>query len=672
VFLGLNYNLHSGDFSKLKDIPNCCPEFKVGSGYGFNGGLLFEKPISKKFWFGNRLEVITLGGLLSSEETTQINTPDGSVSGIFEHTIDASFINLSYDLSLIFRPSNCCNVFAGISPGLNISQTFEQSETIISPENYGTFIDEFGNDSHSRTRNEFSGDIPEAIGFQLFFTGGVSYELPLNQKNDFQLVPEFRFMIPVTEFAEDTKWNATALSIGIAAKYSGYEKEEIRREIMNIDTVRIEKKGVSEEIFVLGSAVSTTEKVSGKNAVTYTETVIRTDTLFLPKTYALSADIEIFGVDKSGIEVSEPKVLIEEYTANRLDPLLNFIFFEEGSAEIPARYAGGEGRSFNSKSLIRKSTLEIYYNLLNIIAERMRKYPDANLTIRGYNSGTGIEKGNIELSKARAEAVQKYLTEKCGISEERLIVDAGNLSPSASTPATEDLKQEENRRVELESNDYRIMEPIFIEKTDRTSNTPVLRYKLYVDSEIGISEWSFTSNQENSENPGYTASGFGDAPDGIDWILDADQSIIPDKNSPLITSFVVQDEKGNRDTAEATLIPVSVKKIEGKKIEKFSLILFDFNSSELGKKNREIIEFIKNRISPNSKIDITGYSDNLGEAAYNEHLSEKRASAVKKMLGIPGAETEGKGESLLLYDNDLPEGRFYCRTVHIIVSSERE
>jgi len=47
VYANLNFNLHSADFNKLQDIPNCCPEFTNGLGNGYSAGLLYERKISR-------------------------------------------------------------------------------------------------------------------------------------------------------------------------------------------------------------------------------------------------------------------------------------------------------------------------------------------------------------------------------------------------------------------------------------------------------------------------------------------------------------------------------------------------------------------------------------------------------------------------------------------------
>ena len=53
----------------------------------------------------------------------------------------------------------------------------------------------------------------------------------------------------------------------------------------------------------------------------------------------------------------------------------------------------------------------------------------------------------------------------------------------------------------------------------------------------------------------------------------------------------------------------------------------------------------------------------------NKRIATARAEAVYNRLNMKNAQYEGIGEDQLLYDNGLPEGRFYCRTVRIEVES---
>jgi outer membrane protein OmpA-like peptidoglycan-associated protein len=113
---------------------------------------------------------------------------------------------------------------------------------------------------------------------------------------------------------------------------------------------------------------------------------------------------------------------------------------------------------------------------------------------------------------------------------------------------------------------------------------------------------------------------------------------------------------------------------ENLKIDKYSLILFDYNSSELNSSNKRIINFINSKLKNNSKVIVEGFTDRTGEENYNLRLSLQRSMNTAKTLKLSEnlndiLNYEGYGESKLLFNNDLPEGRFYCRTVTITVET---
>ncbi|MBK9247658.1 MAG: OmpA family protein, partial [Ignavibacteria bacterium] len=108
-----------------------------------------------------------------------------------------------------------------------------------------------------------------------------------------------------------------------------------------------------------------------------------------------------------------------------------------------------------------------------------------------------------------------------------------------------------------------------------------------------------------------------------------------------------------------------------KKIDRFSLILFDIRSSEIVGVNHSIIKTIQQYCQPNSSIKITGYSDRLGEAGYNQQLADARALAAAKALEVNNIKVEGIGQAQL-YNSSLPEGRMYTRTVEVVIETPVE
>lgn len=95
----------------------------------------------------------------------------------------------------------------------------------------------------------------------------------------------------------------------------------------------------------------------------------------------------------------------------------------------------------------------------------------------------------------------------------------------------------------------------------------------------------------------------------------------------------------------------------------YSFISFDFGKTEPTSKHKEILEVLNAGIKPEAKIKVTGYSDIIGNDKTNLSFSEKRAKAIANSINNQNIEVNAKGESILLYDNNLPEGRMYSRTV---------
>jgi outer membrane protein OmpA-like peptidoglycan-associated protein len=172
-------------------------------------------------------------------------------------------------------------------------------------------------------------------------------------------------------------------------------------------------------------------------------------------------------------------------------------------------------------------------------------------------------------------------------------------------------------------------------------------------------------------------SGTGHVPDSVDWHIEGEQESIPRAPEPIAYELQMTDSSGQEITAPPGALPVDqmtlrrkrIERIADREIDRYGLILFDFDRADLNESNRRIAEFIRGRIKPSATVSVTGHTDRVGEADHNLKLSQDRASTVAAALGTPGATIAGEGESSPLYDNNLPEGRFYSRTVSIVVET---
>ena len=113
----------------------------------------------------------------------------------------------------------------------------------------------------------------------------------------------------------------------------------------------------------------------------------------------------------------------------------------------------------------------------------------------------------------------------------------------------------------------------------------------------------------------------------------------------------------------------SAERAEDVRIDQYNLVLFDVGKSTITDAHRRTIELIRARLKPNSKLRVEGFADRAGDDVRNRRLALSRAQATGVALGRTDATVVGVGEDRLLYANDTPEGRFYCRTVQITVST---
>ena len=381
------------------------------------------------------------------------------------------------------------------------------------------------------------------------------------------------------------------------------------------------------------------------------------------------------------LTIAPTDLTIEEIKTIDSSPMLAYVYFAEGSGEIPAQYVrlagSGEAAAFDEQRF--RDTLEKYHQVLNIVGKRLSSRPEATITIVGCNSDTGVERNKKKLSAQRAEAVRDYLQTVWNIAPERMKTEARNLP---AKPSTSNLKegQAENRRAEIQSSDPEILAPIrsiyFATKID----TGTLTLHPAVNATYGVERWKITA--ANSKGTLGELAGEGAPPAEVRLPLKTDNlndmAVAGDiKVKMTVEVGKKQDLVLSPGPVKVNYIKTSQRLAEKKDFrvqEKYALILFDFDSDAISGGNQGIVDGIISRIKelPEARTEIVGHTDTIGKESYNIKLSERRASAVYKLLTAAYGEDPGDrlrhrgvGPSEPLYDNMTPEARAFNRTVTI-------
>lgn len=136
-----------------------------------------------------------------------------------------------------------------------------------------------------------------------------------------------------------------------------------------------------------------------------------------------------------------------------------------------------------------------------------------------------------------------------------------------------------------------------------------------------------------------------------------------------------QAEEIKKEVPDAEVVRVG----EGIVIEFKSQVLFGFDQSNLTSDARTNLDKLVTILKkyPDTDIEVQGHTDSKGTTAYNEALSERRASAVSYYLADKGIahsrlKIKGFGETLPKYSNSTEEGQAQNRRVEFLISANEK
>lgn len=403
----------------------------------------------------------------------------------------------------------------------------------------------------------------------------------------------------------------------------------------------------------------------------------------------LTATIAAIGIGRDGVESPVLRMSIEEVRSRNAYPVLTYVFFDENSAKIPRRYvqynsAAEAQREFKGATLRENlKPLELYIEVLNVLGSRLKANRSAKVRLIGSVANVGREEGKLELARSRADAIRDYLVNVWSIQASRISVEA-KIDPEKPSPNTTEQGREENRRVEFIVSEEQITDPVTVLNTERLATPDHVKFLPSIEAdtnEVKVRSYKaavLAGDRELvslSSNPGTKTT--------KTWSV-TEKDILQFKDS-LQLRLDVEDQQGNKYVAYGSL-PISVAKNttdKPERIERFSLILFDFDQSKIEQKNARMIERVASALPglKAERISIIGHTDESGSEDYNDRLSKTRAeearAALERAASVAGIKlpnrivTDGLGSRERLFDNSLPEGRFYSRTVNITVEKRQ-
>lgn len=388
--------------------------------------------------------------------------------------------------------------------------------------------------------------------------------------------------------------------------------------------------------------------------------------------------------------VEAPNSVPSQHIVIETLPLCDYIFFDAGSYTIPSRYTiltSAQASGFTEEQLqdckkdpgTRTSRqLSIYYNVINIVGDRMRRHPESTIKLTGSSAGKGDAAG-----LANASAVKFYLVNTFGINEKRITVEGKSQPgiPSSIAGNTADISiltsAEDNRvhisstspdlMMEVQGNSALCLKPIAVTAMDGSSNDDAPIVLNANGANDALVSWSVdvTDSKGNSLNFGPFTS---------DKETISSEAILKDNQNGNYTIVLTgQTKTGHAMRKESSF--VLVKETQPILPEQSASILFQFDKSVTVATFKNFLTVtVAPMIPNNATVVIGGHTDIIGSDDYNMSLSKERAIAAQNILeeqtskaGKTGVtyNTDGYGKADPAFRNTLPEERFYNRTVTI-------
>ncbi|MDR7209488.1 OmpA family protein [Flavobacterium piscis] len=375
-------------------------------------------------------------------------------------------------------------------------------------------------------------------------------------------------------------------------------------------------------------------------------------------------------------------------------PLRNYVYFNAGSSEIPSRYQllkKDEVKDFREDQLemvtpINQSgrserQMNVYYNVLNILGDRMIKNSSTTITLVGSS-----EQGPPE-AKEMAESIKSYLVNTFGINSSR-ISTKGQLKPNIPSEQPGgtlelELLREGDRRVSIESSSPVLLAEFQSGPDAKTANTASMQEAPAASDVVfdakganeAFSAWSVQTIDENGK-----VQSFG--PYTQESASLSRKSILGDKTEGDYKIIMTGQTKSGKSVTKET--SAHIVRWAPVKIEdgiRYSII-FEFNeSTAITMYEKYLTNVVVPKIPMNGTVNIHGHTDIIGDDVHNSKLSQARANEVKSIMEAALTksnrtdvkfEVTGYGEDSgrSPFDNKHPEERAYNRTVIIDIFQE--
>lgn len=608
VNAGLSVNTHSGSVSTTAPLIDC-GELTSGFGIGPAVSLGLEVPFSQKIGLGLELGLTDRSGSFSRTNTYLMRDP---VSGQ-EVTLTTDHIFAPRVNYIEFAPSviiplvgtfqnRTLGVTVAPRIGLPIAKSFEQRESVVSPDNAVFIV----NDVRTQERLLSSGQLLSPSAMIIGASASIESFIPLTDR--LALVPRVSADLIFTSLVADATWNTF---------------------------------GIRGEIGLRLSAGKTVE----------------------PPVEAPPPPPVIVARPQEPVRFAQPRIALslrrvagEIVTGNELratPPIVNAVFFDSASAEVPVTY-----RRSRDGSVVSADPVEAHAWMMVRIAKIVADNPNARIVLEGATCGTSSEPEGIALAQRRADAVRQVLIDM-GIPPS-VISSKALVLPRIASNNEFTLGREENRRVDI------VVQNAPLQQWVSSQEFAVLQSKLDVRT-----TYTGGNPAERPATMSVQVNGRDSVIPNLDGVATLTCDITLERNASAVPVKINAAAGGAITTLDTTLSTADLPQRRiALRTDRFQAILrFDYNAKDLSDNDKSLLRQLVEQIPDGSTIIIEGSADILGSDERNRALSQQRAATTETfMRSVSDKKLSFETGTLASRFSDAtPQGRFLNRNIHVRV-----
>jgi len=608
VNAGLSANTHSGSVSTTAPLIDC-GELTTGFGIGPVVSLGLELPFSQKIGLGIELGLVDRSGSFSRTNTYLMRDPGtGQDVTLSTDLVFAPRVNY-----IEFAPSVIIPILGtlqhrrlgiALAPrvGLPIAKSFEQRETVISPDNAVFIVDGVRTQERILSTGQLLSPSTMIVG------ASASIESFIQISDRLALVPRVSADMIFTSLVADATWNTFGIRGEIGLRLSSGKTVQPPVEAPPPPPVIVERQ--QEPIRYAQPRIALTVRRIGGEIVTGNE-------------------------------------------LRATAPIVNAVFFDSASSEIPLTY-----RRSRDGSVISTDAVAAHAWVMTRIASIVADNPNARVILEGATSGGATEPEGIALAQRRAEAVRRTLTEM-GVPAS-VITTKASVLPRAASNNDYALGREENRRVDI------VVQNAPLQQWVSSQEFAVFQSKLDVRT-----VYAGGNPAERPATMSVQINGRDSVIPNVDGTSELSVDVALARNATTASLAIVASAGGTITTVDTT---VNVADLPQRRItlrtDRFQAILrFDYNSNDLSDNDKSLLRQLVEQIPDGSTIIIEGSADILGSDERNRALSQQRAASTEAFMRSASSKnlTFRTGTLADRFSDATPQGRFLNRNIHVRV-----